>query len=147
MIRLSFLQQPDEAQIRQITELYRAAGWWGEQGARVYVHPAGARHLADPARLIDSARLVYGDAMDSLWNEWVLSYGPERQREFLTRLGLDNPDWRNLVLILTTIVAVAMTAFTMADDKEKCLAAGCDSYLSKPINPVNFVSQLLALLD
>ncbi len=52
------------------------------------------------------------DAMDSLWNEWVLSYGPERQREFLTRLGLDNPDWRNLVLILTTLVAVAMTVFT-----------------------------------
>ena len=52
------------------------------------------------------------DAMDSLWNEWVLSYGPERQQEFLTRLGLDNPDWRNLVLILTSIVAGAMTLFT-----------------------------------
>ncbi len=53
------------------------------------------------------------DALDSVWNEWVLSYGPERQREFLTRLGLDDPDWRNLVLILTFIVAVSMSAFTI----------------------------------
>ena len=53
------------------------------------------------------------DALDSVWNEWVLSYGPERQREFLTRLGLDDPDWRNLVLILTFIVALSMSAFTI----------------------------------
>ncbi len=46
-----------------------AAGWWAAQGARVYVHPAAARHLADPERLVESARRVYGDAMDSLWGE------------------------------------------------------------------------------
>jgi len=35
--------------------------------ARVYVHPAGARHLADPARLVASAARVYGDMLDSLY--------------------------------------------------------------------------------
>ncbi|HTT92893.1 MAG TPA: MBL fold metallo-hydrolase [Acidimicrobiales bacterium] len=35
--------------------------------AVVYVHPRGARHLADPARLIASAATVYGDALDSLY--------------------------------------------------------------------------------
>ncbi|MGH9077910.1 MAG: MBL fold metallo-hydrolase, partial [Acidimicrobiales bacterium] len=35
--------------------------------ATVYVHPKGARHLADPARLVASAALVYGDRLDSLY--------------------------------------------------------------------------------
>lgn len=36
-------------------------------GAKVYVHPAGARHLADPSRLIASAARVYGDLLDGLY--------------------------------------------------------------------------------
>jgi glyoxylase-like metal-dependent hydrolase (beta-lactamase superfamily II) len=35
--------------------------------ATVYVHEKGARHLADPARLIDSAAQVYGRLLDSLY--------------------------------------------------------------------------------
>ena len=35
--------------------------------ATVYVHPKGARHLADPTRLISSAALVYGPLLDSLY--------------------------------------------------------------------------------
>ncbi len=35
--------------------------------APVYVHPAGARHLAAPGRLWDSAARIYGEAMDVLW--------------------------------------------------------------------------------
>jgi glyoxylase-like metal-dependent hydrolase (beta-lactamase superfamily II) len=46
-----------------------AAGWWARQGATVYVHPAGARHLIDPSRLVSSARLIYGDEMERLWGD------------------------------------------------------------------------------
>jgi glyoxylase-like metal-dependent hydrolase (beta-lactamase superfamily II) len=35
--------------------------------ARVYVHPLGARHLIDPARLLASAARIYGDDMQRLW--------------------------------------------------------------------------------
>jgi glyoxylase-like metal-dependent hydrolase (beta-lactamase superfamily II) len=35
--------------------------------ATVYVHEKGARHLVDPARLVDSAALVYGPLLDSLY--------------------------------------------------------------------------------
>jgi len=35
--------------------------------ATVYVHPKGARHLADPTRLVDSAARVYGPLLDSLY--------------------------------------------------------------------------------
>ncbi len=46
-----------------------AAGWWAQQGAVVYCHPNAAKHLIDPARLIDSARMIYGDAMQMLWGD------------------------------------------------------------------------------
>jgi len=36
-------------------------------GATVYVHEKGARHLVDPAKLIDSASRVYGPLLDSLY--------------------------------------------------------------------------------
>jgi glyoxylase-like metal-dependent hydrolase (beta-lactamase superfamily II) len=49
-----------------------AAGWWAQQGATVYCHPAAARHLIDPSRLLDSARGVYGEeGLRSLWGEML----------------------------------------------------------------------------
>jgi glyoxylase-like metal-dependent hydrolase (beta-lactamase superfamily II) len=48
-----------------------AAGWWASQGATVYVHHFGARHLIDPGKLMASASRIYGDKMDSLWGEMV----------------------------------------------------------------------------
>jgi glyoxylase-like metal-dependent hydrolase (beta-lactamase superfamily II) len=35
--------------------------------ATVYVHGKGARHLADPSRLVRSAAMVYGDLLDTLY--------------------------------------------------------------------------------
>jgi glyoxylase-like metal-dependent hydrolase (beta-lactamase superfamily II) len=35
--------------------------------AEIVVHERGARHLADPSRLMASARLVYGEALDGLF--------------------------------------------------------------------------------
>ena len=35
----------------------------------VYVHERGARHLIDPAKLLESARRVWGDDMWELWGE------------------------------------------------------------------------------
>jgi glyoxylase-like metal-dependent hydrolase (beta-lactamase superfamily II) len=48
-----------------------AAGWWAAQGATVYVHHFGARHLIDPSKLMASASRIYGDKMDSLWGQMV----------------------------------------------------------------------------
>jgi len=44
------------------------------------------------------------------------------------------------------IPIVAMTAFTFLDDRQKCLASGCDLYISKPINPTNFITQMSACI-
>ena len=42
---------------------------WPE--AEVWVHERGARHMADPSRLMASAGRIYGDDMDRLWGEMV----------------------------------------------------------------------------
>jgi glyoxylase-like metal-dependent hydrolase (beta-lactamase superfamily II) len=38
---------------------------------RVYVHERGAKHMADPERLYNSARRLYGDDMERLWGEML----------------------------------------------------------------------------
>lgn len=48
-----------------------AAGWWAQQGAQVFCHPSAARHLIEPSRLIESARRVYQEKMDTLWGEML----------------------------------------------------------------------------
>jgi glyoxylase-like metal-dependent hydrolase (beta-lactamase superfamily II) len=77
-----------------------AAGWWAQQGAQVYVHHFGAPHLVDPSRLLDSARRIYGDAMDRLWGQTVpapaenvhpLHDGDRVKVAGLTFVALDTP--------------------------------------------------------
>jgi glyoxylase-like metal-dependent hydrolase (beta-lactamase superfamily II) len=47
--------------------------------AEVWVHERGARHMADPARLLASAARLYGDDMQRLWGE-VLAVPADRLR-------------------------------------------------------------------
>jgi len=44
------------------------------------------------------------------------------------------------------IPVCALTAFAMSDDRERCLRAGFDGYLSKPINVAQFPDQVRELL-
>jgi CheY-like chemotaxis protein len=41
-----------------------------------------------------------------------------------------------------SIPIIALTAYSMKGDREKILEAGCDGYISKPIDPETFVSQM-----
>ena len=47
---------------------HAGAAWcFAELGANVYVHPAGAKHLAAPEKLYASASMIYGEQMEKLW--------------------------------------------------------------------------------
>ncbi len=57
---------------------HAGAAWaFAQNGATVYVHPAGAKHLGDPSRLMASAKMIYGDDMDRLWGR-MEKIAPER---------------------------------------------------------------------
>lgn len=46
-----------------------------------------------------------------------------------------------------TIPVIAMTSYAMAGDRERMLAAGCNGYIEKPIDPERVVSQIEAVLE
>lgn len=47
---------------------------------------------------------------------------------------------------LAALPIIAVTSYAMAGDRERILAAGCDAYIEKPIDPDTFVAQLRAWL-
>lgn len=51
----------------------------------------------------------------------------------------------NPALQSTPIVAV--TSYAMSGDREKAIAAGCNGYIEKPINPETFVSEVETYLE
>jgi len=56
-----------------------------------------------PSALLHKMSL-YWDAMNATWNEWVLGYGPENQNKFMEWLGMDDPDWRKMMLTMIAVV-------------------------------------------
>jgi CheY-like chemotaxis protein len=47
----------------------------------------------------------------------------------------------------SSIPVIALTAFAMAEDRQKALAVGCDEYETKPIDFPRLLSKIRALLD
>ena len=45
-----------------------------------------------------------------------------------------------------SIKVIAMTSYAMSGDREKLLAAGCDGYIEKPIDPARVISQIKGLI-
>jgi len=49
---------------------HAGAAWrFAENGAKIYVHPFGAKHLINPEKLVNSAKMIYQDDFDRLWGE------------------------------------------------------------------------------
>lgn len=77
---------------------HAGAAWaFAHQGARIYVHPKGLPHMAQPEKLYNSARMIYGVDMDRLWGEMrpieeKQLYAPEHG-EVIPAIGLQFKAW------------------------------------------------------
>lgn len=45
-------------------------------------------------------------------------------------------------LRLRAVPIVAVTSYAMVGDREQAMAAGCDGYIEKPVNPETFVGEI-----
>jgi transglutaminase-like putative cysteine protease len=52
------------------------------------------------------------DAVTNGWNQWVLGYNPQRQRDLLASLGLKEPDWRSMTAILSVLCGIVLLGLT-----------------------------------
>ena len=50
------------------------------------------------------------------------------------------------IAALRDVPIIAVTSYAMAGDRDKALAAGCDGYIEKPIDPETFVSEISKFL-
>ena len=50
------------------------------------------------------------EAINNSWNQWVLNYTPDEQKNLLRSLGFGNIDWQTLVLLLLLAGGTVMTA-------------------------------------
>ncbi len=53
---------------------------------------------------------------------------------------------RSLDTDVSEIPIIAMTSYAMSGDKEKLLAAGCNGYIERPINPLRVIEQIREII-
>ena len=53
------------------------------------------------------------EAVTNTWNQWVLGYDPQRQREVLSRLGLREPDWKAMTAIMAALCGLLLLGLTV----------------------------------
>ncbi|RKZ53575.1 MAG: DUF3488 domain-containing protein [Candidatus Parabeggiatoa sp. nov. 3] len=52
------------------------------------------------------------DAINHGWNQWILGYGPARQKQFLSRLGLADINWHGMTILLVILIAVLLISYS-----------------------------------
>jgi len=72
---------------------------------RVELGITAAAPLGAPLLMRDGLDWLKGlrnnwDALTNQWNQWVLGYNPDRQLEMLSRLGMKQPSWETMTLML-----------------------------------------------
>lgn len=62
------------------------------------------------------------EALNNAWNQQILGYDAQSQRELLSRLGLSDTGWQNLAILLAagcSLALAALTAWTMYNRPER----------------------------
>jgi protein-glutamine gamma-glutamyltransferase len=95
-----------------------------DSGANAIAREQGLVPLGDSVAQIGWVRRLRfnWEAVQNAWYQWVLSYSPERQRDFLMRLGLV-PDWRTLAwlfagALITLLSVIAFFSLRHRTDRD-----------------------------
>lgn len=67
--------------------------------------------LSAPSELLYQLTLTW-DALNTKWNEWILAYGPDNQGKFMEWLGMEDPDWRKMMLTLVAVLILLIAAIS-----------------------------------
>ena len=59
--------------------------------------------LSAPSQFLHQLSMTI-DALDAKWNDWVLGYGPDKQNDFMQRLGMNDPDWQKMILTMIVLI-------------------------------------------
>lgn len=59
------------------------------------------------------------DAVTNAWNQAVLGFNPQRQREVLSRLGMDEPDWKKMTAWLAGLCGLLVAALVLNAIRER----------------------------
>ncbi len=112
-------------------EVWLPDGGWRRVDPTAAVAPERIERSLDPAggvagaaasfRLPDSDLLGRNlrklrhllDAANNQWHEWVLSYGPQRQLEFLASLGIENASWKHMALALLALLGALLLGIAL----------------------------------
>jgi hypothetical protein len=54
------------------------------------------------------------EALTNQWNQWVLGYNPDRQRQMLAWLGMQQPSWQTMTVMLFWSVAGVLLLMALA---------------------------------
>lgn len=109
-----------QAEAHAWAEVYVAARGWiridptaVSVPGRIESGMAGAVPSGDPVPFLMRSDVAWlrslrynWEALTNQWNLWVLGYNTERQRDFLSRIGLTDADWKDLATLLVSILGV-----------------------------------------
>jgi protein-glutamine gamma-glutamyltransferase len=99
----------DEAGWVRIDPTATAAPLRAEQGLSAALPEGEAPQMFLQANLpwLHHLRLNF-EALSNYWNQWVIGYDTERQRDLLTRLGMPAPSWQNIAVALFWTLGLAV---------------------------------------
>ena len=74
--------------------------------------PLGLENNATAIRLWQRLRNTV-DMVNYQWAQWVLGYGPERQKLFMKNFGFDSIDWKELTIALFVFLGIIIAAIVV----------------------------------
>jgi hypothetical protein len=87
---------------------------------RVEAGLAAAARAGDPLPLLVRPELSWlralrfnWEALANYWNQWIVGYNFDRQRELFSRLGMPSPSWEKLAMALFWAVGLVVAVFSL----------------------------------